>query len=287
MRSARQVAKTITILLPGLLLASYGAQCAPPVQHAVATAPGLAAELAIVADGTIDSGTGDTPALQHLHLGQQDPLALLVKAQAQWEGAAGYSLTLHTRERLGKVLGSTSVIEAKVMRQPRAVAFRWLSAPGRIDRLIWMPSRYDGKLIVRPTGLLGGLLKVVRLDPGSDRVRSTSRSDVTQFGLANTLQRLVEDYRSNLAAGNLTSECIGPVVWGSGNLPALLLKRTTTGRDNESRTVLLWLGADDLRPLQLKQFGWSDELLASYSFSDYRPMKLSGEAFTLAAMGMD
>jgi len=287
MKPARNLPKAASLIVLSFFFISHSVQCAPLGQQADATPPGLSEELAAAIDGELGSSLVESRQMQHLRMGREDPLALLIEAQARWEAVPGYRLTLHSRERMGKVIGGTSVIEATVMRRPCAVAFRWRSNAGQIDRLIWMPSRFDGQLLVRPTGILGSLVKVVRLDPHSDRVRKTSRRSVTQFGLANTLRRLVEDYRDNLQAGTLTSECVGLLTWGPHNTPAMLLKRTTTGRDNESRTVLLWLGAEDLRPLQIKQFGWSDELLASYTFDNYRPMELSGKEFTLAAMGMD
>ena len=182
---------------------------------------------------------------RHLSLAQSAPLDLLEAALARWEQADGYRLTFRSQERLDGVLGGLSVIQATYMRQPRAVSFHWLENAGRVDRLLWMPARYDGKLVVHPTGAIGQLLKAVRVDPEGPQVRSASRRPPSAFGLASTLRRIVEDYRKNLRQGTLQAECLGLADSGSASAPAIVLKRVSTDPASESRTLLVWLDAED------------------------------------------
>lgn len=224
------------------------------------------------------------PARQHLRLAIADPERLLEQAVARWRGVESYRVTLLSQERLNNRLGALAVIEANVLNEPYAVSFRWRSNAGAIDRLLWMPSIHGQELIVHPTGIAGKLVAHVRVDPTSAKVRNSSRRDVTRFGLAQTLQTLLDDYRRGAAEGNLTSECLGLVACPGAEGPAIGLKRTTSDRRSEARVMLVYLSARDLRPLRVQQFGWQGQLLGSYDFTDYRPVQLSAADFALDAV---
>lgn len=280
-----------SVLLAGSLMSL---QCQSPTSVGLPTAR-LADGLAVIESSSFSnvstaSGVGSSvqsPAQLHLALAQSDTLGLLETALARWQTVDSYRLTLSSQERIGGKLGRLSVIEARLLRQPYSVSFRWVENAGRVDKLLWQPDVHSGKLVVRPTGVVGRLLTAVRVDPDSDTVRSATRRSVTRFGLANVLQEVLDDYRENRQSGSMTVEAAALVCRDSTEPNALLLRRTTTDTANESRTMLLWLDATSLRPLQVQQFGWDDELLGSYSFNDYEPLELTREDFTLAALGFE
>lgn len=262
-------------------------QCQPPGSVDAAMPLNLQDGLARISDASLADAAADAEAERHLLLAKQDAVELLEEALARWEPVAAYQVTFHTQERIDGVLGGTSVIRARFLREPFGVAFRWIVNPGRIDRVVWMPSLYGGQLVVRPTGSLGRLVGTVRLDPSDEKVRRNSRRPITQFGLASVLRGVLADFRRHRDAGTLTSECLGVVAFGAEGTPAIVLERTTTDRSSESRTLLIWLEARTLRPMRVQQFGWSDELLASYTFEEYRPQAYTQKDFTLAALGME
>ena len=52
---------------------------------------------------------------------------------------------------------------------------RRLSGRSRVDRLLYVEDQNDGKVIVRPAGLLGKLVPPVELDPHGEMARQSSR----------------------------------------------------------------------------------------------------------------
>lgn len=225
-----------------------------------------------------------TPVEQHLKMAQSDPESLLKSALERWKSVEGYRIKVASQERLDGKLHCTTIIQATVMSDPYAVSFRWLSNAGAIDKLLWMPSAYGSKLIVHPTGVAGKLVDHVRVDPYSDKVKSSSRRDVTQFGLAQTLQSLLDGYRRGRQQGMLTSESLGLVKCQGVSDQSIGLKMTTTDRKSEVRIMYLHFNPEDLRPLRVQQFGWDGQLLGCYDFTDYQPVQLSSLDFSLESI---
>jgi hypothetical protein len=263
----------------------------PPMQGSVSAnvAPWPANESPEASESPIASDPQDatppspvlTPAQQHLKMAQDDPGLLLKTALDRWKSVEGYHVKVLSQERLEGKLRCQTVIEATVMSEPYAVSFRWLANAGEIDKLLWMPSAYGKELIVHPTGLAGKFVDHVRVNPYSDRVKSSSRRDVTQFGLAQTLQSLLEGYQHGHDAGTLTSQCLGLVKCEGVSDNAIALRQTTTDRHSEVQLMFVYFNPDDLRPLRVQQFAWDGQLLGCYDFTDYRPIQLSKLDFSL------
>lgn len=221
----------------------------------------------------------------HLALIEQDPVETLRRARRQWSGVNSYRMTLHTQERNDGVLGCERVIEATIVEAPRIISLRWRENPAKIDRLLYRPGHHDDQLVVHPTGVLGRIVRSVRVDPHGEQARSNSRNDITQLGLANTLRTLVEDFEQ-AAEGGGQVRCMGIQPDGPDGRPAVVMTRVQENNP-ESRTLVVYLNADDLRPVRVQQFGQADQLLASYSFLNYQPVQAEEDEFTLAALGLE
>ncbi len=222
----------------------------------------------------------ETPVQQYLSLAQSDPEKLLALAIQKWQAADGYRLKLRSQERLAGRLTSQSIIEATVMASPYAVSLRWQCNAGAIDRLLWMPSEYGKELLVHPTGIAGKLVDHVRVDPNSERVRNSSRRDVTDFGLVQTLQNVLNGYRAARQKSTVCCQSLGIVNYEELGQPAIALKMTSSDRSSDIRTMYVLL-AQDLRPLRVQQLDWNDQLLGCYDFTEYRPIQLSAADFSL------
>jgi hypothetical protein len=113
-----------------------------------------------------------------------------------------YECTFVKRERIDGELGEHEYIHMKVRHQPFSVYMGFL-APARVkgQEAIWVEGKNDGKLWGHPNGLRHKLVGTVSLVPTSTFAMMGNRYPITEAGILNMTQRLVEIGEKDLQYG--------------------------------------------------------------------------------------
>lgn len=114
-------------------------------------------------------------------------LRLVALAKAAYAKVEDYQCILIKREKLDGTLGPNQVIEMKVRKVPFSVSMRWSEPkPSEGQEVCYVAGKHDGKMRVKPGGLLGSI-GFVSIDPDDPRTRKTSRHPITCAGIGHVI----------------------------------------------------------------------------------------------------
>jgi hypothetical protein len=130
-------------------------------------------------------------------LSSSDHVALLESCLSHYRPRVkDYTCTFSKQERMDGRLGARQLIDVRFREDPFSVAMTWRENPPRGDRVLYVEGRWDGKMLVRPTGVLArAIVPVAVRDPDGKEAMAETRRPVTMFGFKRSLQSLLDVYR--------------------------------------------------------------------------------------------
>src|SRR5579883_2225546 len=136
-----------------------------------------------------------------------EPVRLIHEAQQAYQNVRDYACLLIKRERINGVLpNADAVMEMKVRTQPFSVYLRFIQPRTEAGQEVcYVAGRNDGKMRVRPKGVLGSFAGFVSLDPNDPRARQTSKRSITEAGIGNMIERFARAWE-NERRQNLTTQ---------------------------------------------------------------------------------
>jgi hypothetical protein len=125
-----------------------------------------------------------------------EPLRLIAEARRAWEGVADYTCVLIRRERVGGRLQPEEAVQMEARREPFSVHLRWATPRALAKQeACYVAGRNDGRMRVRPAGLLGGL-GFLSLDPNDPRAREHSNHTITEAGVGHLIDHFGEEWEA-------------------------------------------------------------------------------------------
>jgi hypothetical protein len=123
----------------------------------------------------------------------------LLESGRQWLAQrTDYTATFYKQELLAGKLSPRNQIQLKIRHAPFSVYMRWQS-PNEGREVIYREGAHDNQLLVHEgSGLASFLVPVLKLDPNGELAMSNSRHPVTEIGLLNLTDRLLEVRRNDL-----------------------------------------------------------------------------------------
>jgi hypothetical protein len=188
---------------------------------------------------------------------------LLRRARTYDRRVRDYEGVFVIQERIGGTLNAPGTSRFRFRNDPFSVTVHRLNEGGRARRLLYVEGQNDGKMIVRPTGVLGRIASGILIDPHGSVARKGCLNAITDFGLRNALTRILAAYKQSAARKQLTSECHGVGELG-GRRTLVLRKAGPAGK------VIFELDVETLLPLRVRRYAPDDELLAMYRYKDLR-----------------
>ena len=87
-------------------------------------------------------------------------------------------------------------------RKPLDVKLEWLDEHGKVDQVaVYRQGQNDGKLLARKSGMLGGMLGLMKLDPRSGRAMGDSRHPITEVGIGH----IIDEVSRAMKSGQVTN----------------------------------------------------------------------------------
>lgn len=202
-----------------------------------------------------------------------------------------YTATLIKQEAIGGVLGDEQRLSVKVQcrhrpgdpdgQYPLRVYLRFDHPENVAGReVIWAEDLNDGKLLAHEAGLLG--LLTVKLEPTGMIAMQGQRYPISDIGLTNLMEKLVERGREDLDNPEVSVTLTQGAVLEGVTCDLIEVKRAApTGRPDDFSRAEIWIDPIRSLPIRYAAYGWPDPsrgasavnalpLLESYTYLDVR-----------------
>jgi len=204
-----------------------------------------------------------------------------------WSDVAGsyaavrdYTATYEKRERAIDH-GEPQTIRLS-FRQPLDVRLDWLDDKGKVDQTaVYRSGLNDGKVIARRSGVLGGVVGTLHLDPRDKRALADSRHPITEVGIGLIIERVNEDLKD----GRVTSRPV--VAEAVDGQPAYRFQLDTTpgvplfGIAGAGRAIV-WVDATLKLPIKVEILDAAGAMIERHQFRNLRlNVGLGDDVFTL------
>lgn len=269
-------------ILVGLLLAGlFSVQCTRTVAW-------RDSDVATAVDGKV-VGENSPDTLREIdRLARTDHAALLSYCLENARGRyRDYTCNFVKQERIGGRLRDPEHIDVKFLSEPFSVSMRWTENPPLADRMIYVEDRYDGQMLVRPTGLLGSIVGTVTRDPEGDEVKRNTLRPVTMFGFVNAMENLLEVYEQAREAGELREE-FGGYAQIDGRETVKLIRYLPPSDEYPAYRTDVYIDLEYLVPICIEGRNWDNELSSRYLYTDVQfNVGLTPDDFQPRTLGME
>lgn len=191
-----------------------------------------------------------------------------------------YTARLVKQERVGGTLNPAETIEMKI--QTRRRVDGQLTRPMRVylhfiepetmagQEVIWDESLRDGKLVAHGAGVLNVMR--LNLKPTGMLAMKGNRYPITEIGLTNLVQKLIERGQRDVGSGNATvTVTTGYELDGRAAQLIQIRHAEPTGEPNDFSLAEIVIDETRLIPLRYTAFGWGQDgqdppLVESYTY---------------------
>ena len=138
-----------------------------------------------------------------------DALSILRKAKAYADSLSDYTLTLHKKERIKSSTGDEEVVTVK-WKKPGWVYLKYLAGKNKGREILYVPGKYNNKMLVSSGGIFDGL--TMRVSPDNAIVKMNSRHSITEAGMPKTIARIIDDIEKGAgdASSRMKVKMVGP-----------------------------------------------------------------------------
>lgn len=206
------------------------------------------------------------------------PVRLIHEAQTAYQNVRDYTCLLVKRERMNGKLPPENVIEMKVRTQPFSVYLRWLQPRSEAGQEVcYVAGKNEGKMRVHPKGMLGSFAGFVSLDPNDPRARQTSRRNITEAGIGNTIDRFARAWENEHRLGLTTQVQVAEYEYNHRRCMRVetIHPNNTNGHFLYYRDVV-YFDKETHLPIRIEFYDWPrlagdpGQLVEMYSFANMR-----------------
>jgi hypothetical protein len=209
-----------------------------------------------------------------------------------------YSATFVKQEKLHGVLSEPHVIKVKIRQEPFSVYLKWLKGGDVGKEVAYIDGENSNQMLVRFGGLKGRMLPTLKLSPTGDLAMSKARYPITEMGLKNLIERILEfRYRDLELSRGVSCRMIEKQKIKQHDCHCFVVKYEGPDVSPRFRKSYIYINRETCLPVCVKNFGWpldgsenltgqpldDETLLECYSYTDIcTEDQLSTGAFELA-----
>jgi len=167
-------------------------------------------------------------------------------------------------------------------RKPLDVRLEWLDEHGKVDQIaVYRQGQNDGKLLARKSGMLGGMLGLMKLDIHSGRAMGDSRHPITEVGIGH----IIDEVSRAMKSGHVTSKPPVEDTLDGARAIRLDLEGPADARMftvDGARRVSIWVDAALKLPVKAEVVDAAGRMLERHRFVDVKlNVGLTDQTFTL------
>jgi hypothetical protein len=251
--------RQVRILVGVLLAALFCIQCTSSVTVPSPGSPAVALASTAPAEGVN---------AQLVELAKTDHAKLLELCRRNYDRQVrDYTCTLIKQERINGKVGEVQHANVKFLDEPFSVALHFVKNVPIGERVLYVQGRYDNQMLVKPKGWLGNVFGTVQREPDGPQARQNSLQPISNFGFANSIDRLLEVYQAADERGHLTEE-FGGYAEVEGRKTIVLVRKLPAKNDYPAARTLTYVDTERLVPVMVEGFDWDDEFICRYVYKD-------------------
>ena len=203
---------------------------------------------------------------------------LLEQAVSAYSQVSDYTCLFDRTELVGDrlVVAKNSVFRFK---KPKSIYLNMKEGKNKGVVSVYIEGENEGKLIVRPKGVLGVLR--IKLDPEGKRAMEDSRHSITDAGIGQILQIVKDNYGRWKSSGLGTVSYLGEVDQPGGSAHAVKAV-FPEGAGYYGHVIDIHFDSRSLLPVKISVLDWENRLVEEYEYRDIMlNPNLTDEDFTL------
>ena len=154
-------------------------------------------------DKSVPEVSGDGPLPDNARMEQlarTDQVTFLKNCLRRYQrDVHGYTLVMQKQERINGYLNPTKeLVDVWLREEPHSVLMKWRAGARLAEAVLWVEGENDGKMLVRPNGLVARLAAgdVTLRDPDGPEARKSGRFPINRFGLKLSLERALASWQA-------------------------------------------------------------------------------------------
>ncbi len=197
---------------------------------------------------------------------QNEIMQMLYKAKEFYGTVRDYQCVFHKQERMNGKLKPEETILFK-FQKPFKVYMKWLKHPNKDRELLFVPGKYDSKLKVHLGGLISLILPSITIAPDAPQVLKNSRHPITNAGMGNLLDSLIDQFELAQQQGDLHVTMHGhETIEGTDCIKVERVLPKDKGY--YCHRLMLYLNAENHTPVKVMVYDWDDKLIENYTLSN-------------------
>ena len=204
---------------------------------------------------------------------------LIADAQASFSRVRDYAGLFYRQERVNGQLQAEQTIQMRVRQQPFSVHMKWLGPQKAVGQeAIFVAGKHNNQVKAKAAGALLGALGFLSLDPNDPKIMATNRHPITEAGIGNLIDRIVQGHDAEKRQP-ADQSVVSFADYTFLNRPVTRMESThhvNNGQFYCHRTVV-FIDKETRLPVRFEAYDWprptgpqNGELLECYSFVDVK-----------------
>ncbi len=201
-----------------------------------------------------------------------DPHRIIISTRASYDAIEDYTATFIKQERINGTLGLPEVVFMK-FQKPFKVYMKWVEGKKEGQEVLYVEGNNGGKMLAHPGfggfigGMLGLILPTFAVSPDGPTAMKDNLHPITDAGIGNMIEKVIQNNDIARANNDLSLVLQGeePV----DGRPCTVVERILPeGGSYPAHRARLYIDKGYNLPVKLVLQDWSDELIASYEYTD-------------------
>ena len=177
------------------------------------------------------------------------------------------NIVLTHQRKPGFFGGCLFPMKMKFRRKPFSVYLKWIE-PHKNREAIYVEGKNNGRIVAHePLGLLNVLRKTY---PRSTEARAQSRQTITNAGLENMVTTMIAVTELANTRGELVMKRLGEGTFDKQPVDIILRIISPEREDYPFHMFLVYIDKQRKIPLKIVGYGWNNDLLARYAYTDVK-----------------
>lgn len=187
------------------------------------------------------------------------PIELIRSLSQTYDKINDYTAILLKQERIRGILHREEHIVFK-FQKPFRVYMQWLKGPGEGREILYVPEENEGKMVIKPHGLISLVIPILYIEPDNSLVKSKSRHTVKEAGLGIAIKNLIDQYDLADKKGDLKIEVKGEEI--KAFFPE--------GKGYYAGRIITFIDQELNLPTRISIYDWKDNLLETASYTQLK-----------------
>ena len=197
------------------------------------------------------------------------------EGRAAAEAMKDYRVLFSKREMVGGTMFA-SQIDMKFRRQPLSVYLRFVNPEHAGREVLFVDGQNGGQMLAHDVGVRA-LIGTVAIDPNGSTALAEARHPITQIGVANLADSVIEQWKAEMAFGECDVKYYPDAKLGEQEVIVIESSHPVPRRQFPFQMTRLWLDKATHIPVRVQQYEWPRAagvppvLVEEYTYTNLQP----------------